>query len=105
VKQVRAGERRHERIAGLGDQLGRSPRLPKLTFHDDSHAVRERRRILEVVGDEQDGDVETAENVVELGAHVGLRVRIERRKRLVEEKDIRLARQRARQRDSLPFST
>ena len=66
--------------------------------------LRERRRVLEVVRDEQDRDVEPGEQVVELGADRRLRVRVERRERLVEQQHLRVARERARERDALPLA-
>ena len=44
------------------------------------------------------------EQVVELGADVGLRVRVERGERLVEEQHVRVARERAGERDPLALA-
>ena len=83
--------------------LGRS-RLSQPPVDDHAHALREGRRVLEVVRDEQDRDAEPGEQVVQLGADRRLRVRVERRERLVEQQDLRVARERARERDALPLA-
>ena len=72
----------------------------------DDHAdlVGERGGVLEVVGDEDGRQRELAEQLVELDPHRRLRVRIERRQRLVEQQDARLERERPRERDPLALA-
>jgi hypothetical protein len=57
------------------------------------------------MGDEQNGDVEPAEEVVELGADAGLGVGVECRERLVEEQDVRVAGERAGECDPLALAS
>ncbi len=72
----------------------------------DDHAdpLGERGRVLEVVRDEQHRDAELVQQLVQLGADAGLRVRVERGERLVEEQHGRVARERARERDALALA-
>ena len=97
----RAGEARHEGVARHGDELGRRAELQDRAVRDDADAVRERRGVLEVVRDEDRRQAEAVEELAELGADARTRVRVERRERLVEEKDRRIARERASERDPL----
>ena len=71
---------------------------------DDADLVGERRRVLEVVRDEQRRDLEPGEQLVQLGADRRLRVRVERGERLVEEQHLRVAGERAGERDALPLA-
>ena len=105
VQEVRAGERRDERVgrAGATSSAGR-PRLAKLAVDDHPDVAGERRGVLEVVRDEQRRDVEPGEQLLQLGADVDLRVRVERGEGLVEEQDLRVAGQRAGERDALPLA-
>ena len=80
------------------------PGLPERPVDDHADLVGERRGVLEVVRDEQDRDVEAGEQLVELRADRGLRVRVERGERLVEEQDLRVARERPRERDTLALA-
>ena len=75
--------------------------LPQLPVDEDSHLVRERGRVLEVVRDEDHRQPEVAQQLAQLEPHRRLRVRVERRQRLVEEQHVRLARERAGERDAL----
>ena len=77
------------------------PDLTKLAVDDHADAAGERRGVLEIVGDEQDGDVEAGEQLLQLRADVGFRVGIERRERLVEQQHLRVTGERARERDAL----
>ena len=72
----------------------------------DDHAdlVGERGRVLVVVRDEQRRQVELVQQLLELPAHRDLRVRVERRERLVEQEHARVARERAGERDALPLA-
>ena len=67
-------------------------------------SVGQRRCVLEVVGDEQDGDVEAGEQMLQLRADVGLRVGVECGERLVEEQDLRVAGQGAREGHALALA-
>ena len=78
--------------------------LSQPPFDDHAHTLREGRRVLEVVRDEQTGMSEPREEVVELGADRRLRVRVERRERLVEQQHRGSARERACERDTLPLA-
>ena len=104
VEEVRARERRDERVARPADELTRRSRLTKLAVDDHADAARERRGVLEIVRHEQDGDLETGQQLLQLRADVGLRVGIERRERLVEQQHLRVAGQGAGERDALALS-
>ena len=56
------------------------------------------------MGDEQDGYLEPGEELLQLRPNVRFRVSVERGERLVEQQDVRVAGERARERDALPFS-
>src|SRR6478609_212165 len=47
--------------------------------------------------DEQDGYLETGEELLQLRPDVGFRVSVQRRERLVEQQDVRVASERARE--------
>ena len=64
----------------------------------------ERRRVLVVVGHEQRRQPELAQQLLQLAAHGRLRVRVERRERLVEQQHAGVARERPRQRDALALA-
>ena len=104
VQEVRAGERGDERIGGPRHEVGRRSRLAKPALDDHADLVGESGRVLEVVGHEQGRDLETGEELLELGAHVDLRVGVERRERFVEQEDLGVARERARERDALALA-
>ena len=76
------------------------------SFAVDDHAdpVGERGRVLVVVRDEQRRQPELAQQLLQLAAHGDLRVRVERRERLVEEQHARVARERAGERDPLALA-
>ena len=90
--------------AGLRDELGRRAGLAKRAVDDHADLVGERGGVLEVVRHEQDGDLEPGEQLVQLGADRRLRVRVERGERLVEQQHLRVARERARERDALALA-
>ena len=71
---------------------------------DDADPVRERRGVLEVVGDEHGGQPERLEQLAQLGADARPRVRVERGERLVQQEDLRIACERSRERDALALS-
>ena len=100
-EDVRAGEARDERVRRSGDELAGLPTWSSLPVDEDADAVGEHGGVLEVVRDEEDRQVEVVERAPELGADSRPRVRVERGHRLVEEEDVRVARERARQPDAL----
>src|ERR671931_1486816 len=71
------------------------------TRREHDHAVRERDRLFEVVGDEEYGLSVRRPKLEELVLHQLARLDIERRKRLVHEDDWRVEDQRLRERDAL----
>ena len=95
-QQVAAGEGGHEGVGRVRDELGRGALLAQAPVDDDPDAVGQRGGVAEVVGDEQGRQRQGAEHVLQLAAHGRARVRVERRERLVEEQDLRVARQGAR---------
>ena len=103
-QEVRAGERGDERIRRPRDEIRRAPVLAQPAVDDHADLRRERRGVLEVVGHEQRRDLEPGEQLLQLGAHLDARVRVERGERLVEEKDRRVARERAGERDALTLA-
>ena len=100
-EQAGAREGRDERVGGGGDELGGRPGLEKRAVDDDADRVGERGGVLEVVRDDDRGQVELAEVLVQLEADAGLRVGVERGERLVEEEHVGLARERAGEADAL----
>ena len=101
VQQVRAGERSDERVARAGDELRGARELAHLPFDDHPDLVRERGGVLVVVGDEQRGEAEPAEQLAQLASHLRLRVRVECGERLVEQQHRRVSRERAGEGDAL----
>ena len=77
------------------------------SWPSDDHAdvVCERRGVLEIVRDEDGRQRELDEELLELGAHRSLRVRVERGQRLVEQDRAGPAGERARERNSLTLAT
>ena len=90
--------------AGRDDELLRRGELAQLAVDEDADLVGERRRILVVVSDEQGRQAELPQQLLQLAAHLDLRVRIERGERLVEEQHARVARQSAGKRDALTLA-
>ena len=103
-QEIGTREARNERVRGSGDQLCWRPDLPQPAVDEDGAAVGEDCRVLEVVRDEEDGEIELVEKVLELGSHARSRVRVERRQRLVQKEDVGFASERARQSDALPLA-
>ena len=99
-----AGEGRDERVDRRGDEVGRGAGLEDPAVDDDADRVRERSGIFEVVRDEDRRQSEVAQVVVELTAHRGLGVRVERRERLVEEEHAGLAREGSSESDALALA-
>ena len=72
---------------------------PALVHHRD--LVRQRQRLALVVGDVDGGEVELALQPLELGAHAVAQLGVEIGERLVEQQELRLHHQRARERQPL----
>ena len=104
MEQVRADERRDEGVRRPGDELRRRRELAERAVDDHADLVRERRGVLVVVRDEERGEGELAQELVQLASHLRLRVRVECRQRLVEEQDGRLPRKSARECDALALT-
>src|ERR1700733_3040706 len=86
---------------GLFKQFAWRGRLldPALVHHDDE--VGQREGLVLPVRDVDEGDVELPLETAKLGAHSHAQERIKRRKRLVEQKDLRIGDEGARERDAL----
>jgi hypothetical protein len=104
MKDVAARERGDEGVRRLGDELRRRRNLTQAALHEHADAIGERRRVFEVVRDEQRRKREVAEDRAKLGPHLGTRMRIERGHRLVEQQYVGLTRERSRKRDSLALA-
>ena len=78
--------------------------LAQLAVDDHADAVGERGRVLVVVRDEQRRQAELAQQLLQLAADRDLRVRVERRERLVEQQHAGVARERAGERDALALA-
>ena len=104
AQQVGAGERGDERVGRAVDELARALRAGAASVDEHADLVGERSGVLEVVGDEDRRQRELAQQLLQLGAHGALRVRVERRERLVEQDHARAARERARKRDALALA-
>ena len=104
VQEIRAGEGGDERIARICDELTGSADLAKTAVDDHADALGQGGCVLEVVGNEKDGDAEPSEEVVELRSDVGLGVGVECGERLVQQQHVRVAGERARERDPLAFT-
>ncbi len=103
-QEARAGEARDERVAGPRDEVRGRPLLHDLPSDDHADPIGKRGRVLEVVRDEDRRQPELAEELVQLGADGRLRVRVERRERLVEQQRRGPARERAGERDTLALA-
>ena len=88
----------------MGDELRGGPLLAQAPVHDHPDPLGQRGGVAEVVGDEQRRQRQVAEHVLQLAAHDRARVGVERRQRLVEQQDLRVARQRAGDRDALALA-
>ena len=96
-----AGDEAVERTC---DEVGGTPLLHDATVDDHADPVGQRGCVLEVVRDEDRREPELAQQLVQLGAHRGLRVCVERGQRLVEQQRLRPAGKRAGKRDALPLA-
>jgi len=74
---------------------------PDVPVGDDQHSVAERERFDPIVRDEQRGNAATAQDATELAAQRLACRRIQRRERLVQEQELWIRGQRARQRYAL----
>ena len=90
--------------AGCATSSRRGALLAQAPVDDDPDAVGQRGGVAEVVGHEQGRQRQGAEHVLQLAAHGRARVRVERRERLVEQQDLRVARQGARDRHALALA-
>ena len=90
--------------AGSRDEVRRGAGLPQRAVDQHADAPRESSRVLEVVRHEQRRDLELGQELLQLGPHLDLRVRVECRERLVEQQDLGIPRERAGERDPLPFT-
>ena len=90
--------RTRQRHGPVADDARRRPRR-----HDD-HAVRQRDRLFEIVGDEHHRLAVGAPQVEQQVAHDLARLRIERAERLVHQQDLRIADQHLREADALALS-
>jgi hypothetical protein len=71
---------------------------PRREHHD---AVGEKHRLVDLMGDEQRGSLGAREDLQQFHLHEFARLRVERRERLVEQQELRLHRERARDIDAL----
>ena len=101
---VGAGERRDEDVGRAGDEALRRAVLVEAAVDDHADLVGQRRGVLVVVGDEQRRQPELAQQLLQLAANGRLRVRVERRERLVEQQHAGVARERAGERDALALA-
>ena len=103
MKHVRAREAGDERIGGLRYELCWGADLKQTPLGDDRDPIGEGGRVLHVVCDEDCRQAELGEQLAELGANRTPSVYVERRQRLVEEKNPWISRERASERDPLPL--
>src|SRR6185436_19355882 len=90
------GRSRHELIRRAG--------LEQLPVDDDADPVGERRGVFEIVCDDDRGEIEVAEVLVELEADRRLRMGVQSRQRLVEEENVGVACERPGEANSLTFA-
>ena len=91
-------------LAGAATSAARRVELDEPALDDHADPLGEHGGVLEVVGDEQRRESELAQQLAQLAAHLGLRVRVERGERLVEQQHLRVARERAGERDALALA-
>ena len=97
LRPCRAPRPRSPRGRGSGTVMISCTR-PSLHDHD---AVGEQHRLVEIVGDEQDGLAGAGVDVEQLGLHGLARLRVERAERLVHQQHLRVDGERARDADAL----
>ena len=66
AKEVRAGERGHERVVRLRDELGRRAELAQLALDEHADRAGERGGVLVVVGDDQRRQLERLQQLLQL---------------------------------------
>ena len=88
-------------VCGRREDLARRADLDDAPVHEDRDAVGERHRLFLVVGDVDRGRAERALQLVQAEPRLEAQLRIEVGQRLVEQEQLRLADDRARQRDAL----
>ena len=103
-EQVRARELRDERARRRGDQLGGRTDLHELALVEHADPVGERGCVLVVVRDDDRREPARPQVSAQLGADVRACLGVERAERLVEEQDRGLARECARERDTLALA-
>ena len=103
-QDVGAREPGHERVGGTLEELGQAAELAQLPVRHHPDPVRERRRVAHVVRDDERREPQIDQEVLELGADDRAGVGVERGQRLVEEQDLRPARQGASERDPLALA-
>ena len=102
VAAVLADETRHELVGGLGEQVGGAGELRQVTaLAHHGHRVPERERLVDVVGDEDDGDAEVALEATHLLLEVGAHEGVDGAERLVHQDHVGAAGQRAGHADPL----
>src|SRR5204862_974886 len=92
-QHVCAGEARDERVGRRRHELGRACELSQAAFDEDPDTRRERRGVLEVVGDDERRPVGLAKQSLQLAPDLATRVRVEGGERLVEQQDGGVGRQ------------
>jgi hypothetical protein len=98
---VSADETSDEGCLGSFENVPRRTRLPDVAgFHDD-HQVGERHGLVLAMGHMHEADAEIALQALQFTAHMFAQERIKRRKRLVEQKNLRPRDEGARQRHAL----
>jgi len=103
-QEVSACQARDERVGGHRHEvLGRSD-LEHAPAGEDADAVGERGSVLEVVRDQDRRQPELPQQLLELPAHRGSRVCVERGERLVEQQDSWVPRERAGEGGALAFA-
>ena len=85
----------HVAVGGPDDQLLRRADLHDLAVAHDGDAVGEPDRLVEIVGDEDDGLLQKVLQTQELVLHLAADQRVERGERLVEEPELRADGERA----------
>ena len=103
-EQVAAGQARDEGVGRRVHELRGRSELEDPALREHADAVGEDGGVLVVVGDEERGQVEVAQQLGELESHGRARDRVERGERLVQQQHGRVARERARQADALPLA-
>jgi hypothetical protein len=88
-----------------GANLRRGKTGDKFAFAEKYDAISEIESFIEIVGDEQDGLLEVAEEGEKHVLHLGAGERIEGSKRLIHEQDARLCSQGASEADALALAS